>query len=120
VSDFQQEFPDFPAADMPAIPAGFVDTSWHNDVCPSFTSDSAGLIIWIDYLDPANREFGAKYHRFDIMQQDCGVERGGESLMTDDWAEVERFVAAQIEAKQARCQHRDDGRGRCIDCGAFL
>jgi hypothetical protein len=25
-----------------------------------------------------------------------------------------------LTREQATCQHRDDGRGRCIDCGKFL
>jgi hypothetical protein len=33
---YQTEFPHFPAADMPAIPEGFADTSWHNIASPSF------------------------------------------------------------------------------------
>ena len=60
MTTFQTEFPDYPAADMPALPAlgNFVDTSWHNDICPSITSDELGLQIWIDYPDPAQREHG--------------------------------------------------------------
>lgn len=94
---FQTEFPDFPAADMPAIPAGFEDTSWHNDSCPSLTSDEIGLTIWIDYLDPALREYqdnqgAAQYPRFSVHCQNHGVESSGPSIMTDDWAEVLAFI----------------------------
>ena len=54
---YQIEFPDFDAAGEAdaLIAAGFKDTSWHNDTCPSFTRD--GLWIFVDYVDPARREF---------------------------------------------------------------
>lgn len=55
---YQSEFPDFDPATMPAIPAGFEDESWHNDVCPNFHAAAEGLTVWIDYADPALSEFG--------------------------------------------------------------
>ena len=44
---FQTEFPDYPVADMPAMPAhgDFVDTSRLNDGCPSIASDVLGITI---------------------------------------------------------------------------
>lgn len=35
---YQVEFPDFPAADMPAVPEGWTDESWGNEGCPSFAT----------------------------------------------------------------------------------
>jgi hypothetical protein len=51
------EFPDFDAAtDAQAlIAAGFTDTSWRNDACPSFTRE--GMCVFVDYLDASRREF---------------------------------------------------------------
>lgn len=96
---YQTEFPDFPAADMPALPdgCGFVDTSWHNDACPSFTSDEIGLTIWVDFLDPALCEYqdaqgNRQYPRFAVHCQDHGVETSGPAIQTDDWAEVLAFI----------------------------
>lgn len=45
-TNFQTEFPDYPVADMPAMPThgDFIDTSWHNDACPRLASTS-GLIL---------------------------------------------------------------------------
>lgn len=91
---YQAEFPDFPDADLPAILDSFVDTSWHNDICPSFTSDALGLTIFTDYADAAKREF-PDTKRFTVQTQDHGVETSGPSLDTDDWAEVLAFVAAR-------------------------
>lgn len=96
---YQTEFPDFPPADMPALPdgLGFVDTSWHNDACPSFTSDEVGLTIWVDFLDPAKSEFqdnqgNRKYPRFSAHCQREGIETSGPWVATNDWAEVLVFV----------------------------
>jgi len=98
---WQTEFPDFPAADLPAIPPGFEDTSWHNDTCPSFTSDEAGLTIWVDYLAPASREYEGAYPRFGVTAQDHGVETSGPSLMTDSWEEVLAFIDARSREKES-------------------
>jgi hypothetical protein len=117
---YQTEFPDFAEADMPAIPAGFFDTSWHNDTCPSFTSDQLGLTITVDYADPSKREYEGKYARFSVSPQDHGVECSGDSLTTDDWSEITAFVSDAIETQQSSCQHRDTGRGICCDCGKVL
>lgn len=88
---FQTEFPDFPAADMPAIPAGFEDCSWHNDACPSFVSDQLGLSLFIDYASPLSRELPYS-KRFTVMPQIGGVETNGPSLDTDDWNAVLYFI----------------------------
>ena len=54
---FEIEFPDFDARSEAEalIGAGFADTSWHNDACPSFTRE--GLWVFVDYVDPSRREF---------------------------------------------------------------
>ena len=80
---YQTEFSDYPVADMPAIPADFVDNSWHNDVCPSFVSNDLWMTIWVDYLDPAMRET-AYEHRFRLT-------RGDDAdlvIETNDWQTI--------------------------------
>jgi hypothetical protein len=86
---FQTEFPDYPVADMPALPehGDFVDTSWHNDACPSITSDALGLHIWIDFADKSVREF-EDGPRFIVARRDDGIVIGRTVLETDDWDEV--------------------------------
>ena len=86
---YQKEFPEFPVADMPAMPAHgeFVDTSWHNDACPSIASDALGLHVWIDFADKSVREF-EDGTRFIVARQDDGIVIGGAILETDDWDEV--------------------------------
>ena len=106
---YREEFPDFVPEDMPAIPAGFEDTSWHNDVCPSFTSDACGLTIWVDYPKSQDREFEESV-RFSVAPQKDGIEVSGESLATDDWDEVLRFVVAHL-ARAAGYESTNTGGG---------
>lgn len=57
---WQRQFPGYRLGDMPAIPAGWIDTSWHNDAAPSFQVATGPMgepvQIWIDHPDPAQRE----------------------------------------------------------------
>lgn len=56
---YLKEFPDFDF-DIPHI-EGFTDTSWHNNVSPSFArklNDTHSITLWVDYLDPDRRECG--------------------------------------------------------------
>lgn len=82
---FQTEFPNFRVADMPAIPAGFEDRSWRNDACPTFINESAGLMLWIDFANPDDREH-EDVKRFGLCEYNDGI--GDEIVMTDDWSEV--------------------------------
>jgi hypothetical protein len=88
---FRTEFPDFPEADFPvAIPAGFEDSGWHNDVSPSLFAEALNLRIWIDYRDPAQREIGAG-KRFIVAGE-------AETLFqSDEWSEVLSFLASLQE-----------------------
>lgn len=89
---FLIEFPDYPAAEMPAIPDGWKDISWHNDACPSF--DAYGYHVFVDYADPAKREFPDTM-RFVVMDED---EESGEQVCrveSDDWAHVVAFITSE-------------------------
>jgi hypothetical protein len=58
---YLKEFPDFDF-DPPYV-EGFEDTSWHNNVSPSFArkvTDTHSITLWVDYLDPERRETGGK------------------------------------------------------------
>jgi hypothetical protein len=58
MKDWRIEFPDFPVEDMPTLPEGWADASWHNDACPSFVNERLKAAIFIDYRDPAMRGLG--------------------------------------------------------------
>ena len=87
-------FPDFGPMDV-AIPAGFDDTSWKNDACPSFIG--FGLKIWVDYADAAKREM-ENLTRFAVVKVDeegCDIEY---VLQSDDWNEVLACIKTHTEA----------------------
>jgi hypothetical protein len=90
MADFRTEFPDFPAADMPAMPEGFEDSSWGNDACPSISSEKLGLLVYVDYVDTSKREEGCEF-RFAVfpLDEDGSIDHDRGLLQTtDDWAEV--------------------------------
>lgn len=86
MADYRKEFPDFPEADMPAIPEGFADSSWHNDSSPSFTSEALGLRIWIDFADPEQRDI-REGCRFGLEPSD-NLDEITDPIATDDWAVI--------------------------------
>ena len=49
---YKTEFPDYD--DTLSFPEGWVDDSWHNDVCPKFIKGN--VLIWCDYKDFDRRE----------------------------------------------------------------
>ena len=64
------EFPDYD--DNITIPNGWVDNSWHNDICPHLekpVNPVKSVAIWCDYKEYARRELGSM-HRFTVAVQD--------------------------------------------------
>jgi hypothetical protein len=62
---------------------GFEDTSWGNDMMPSFTCDV--FVVWVDHAHPEEREF-PEMKRFAIHDE------GETVLETDAWADVLAFI----------------------------
>ena len=106
VPQWQREFPDYPADGMPALPASWSDTSWHNDSAPSFLI-SDRLLIWIDYPDAALSEFAdarrdGTCKRFVLSRMVDGqhVDTGDDALgQSDSWHEILQMVA-KLESTQ--------------------
>lgn len=101
-----REFPDYPIASLPPIPAHWVDRSWHNEPCPTFQIGEAdGQIVFIDFPDPAVREF-PEMKRFTVHNLDQNGQLGTDSmgLETDDWAEV----LAEVESNERLGRLRSD------------
>lgn len=85
------EFPDYPAADVPACltAAGWADYSWHNDTCPYFVHEASGVGVWCGYADPELREEG----RFTVSAMEWGADgRGGHCWSHDLYGESDLFV----------------------------
>lgn len=62
---YKKHFPHMARVDLPVF-EGFTDTSWKNDMMPSFTRHigcDRKLVIWADHPEPAEREFpdGTQY-----------------------------------------------------------
>lgn len=81
---FAAAFPTFPADAMPALPAGFSDASYRNDVCPRYTSNDDRVSIWIDFPNPDDREY-CLMHQYRVTLADLDDDI---VLETDDWAEA--------------------------------
>jgi hypothetical protein len=103
MANYRTEFPDFPADDMPAIPQGFEDNSWHNDSCPNFTSEALGLRIWIDFADPEQREIrmGCRF----MLEPSDNLDTITDLICTDDWAAILAAVEEE-RAEVAGCLER--------------
>ncbi len=123
---FQSEFPDYPAADMPTLPPGFEDTSWHNNSAPSIENREQRVSIWMDYADESLREFpGGKRFTVNLTEEDGAHLNDEGDLHSDDWNEVlafligERFAdrltdsfseaeMAEVRARNARPSYQGD------------
>lgn len=89
---YRTEFPDFRPEDMPAIPAGWSDQSWHNDACPFFLA-TPSLGVFVNFADPMEREF-SDCPRFLVVPMEDGLHPMDSDtlLQTDDWSEVLAYV----------------------------
>lgn len=87
------EFPDYPMVDLPAMPAGFVDVSWHNDTCPSACNADARLMVFVDYVDAGLREFPENEGRFTLARTDEGGAVMEGLASTDDWQTILDLIA---------------------------
>ncbi len=68
MSNYKTEFPDFDNELI--LPDGWVDTSWHNDVSPSFEKQFGDVTyrIWCDYENTDRREVGGE--QFTVYVED--------------------------------------------------
>ncbi|WP_047308801.1 hypothetical protein [Rhodopseudomonas palustris] len=89
---YRDQFPDFPTSDLPGILPGFADSSWRNDVCPSFTSEALGLVLWVDFADPMRREF-PEWDRYRVTSEENSIV---DLMSSNDFAAVVVFVSEHI------------------------
>jgi hypothetical protein len=85
-------FPDWTYPEGFKLPEGWLDDSWHNDAMPKFVSKCGHYFLWVDYADPANREYGFDYGRFLLIRSEeafdpsCGAEEY--LAASDDWTAI--------------------------------
>lgn len=87
----RREFPAYADEMFPAsIPAGFEDSSWHNDLSPSVSADFGGIRvrIWFETEAPESRGWeGAGRYIVTFENMAAGVDCET-MLETEEWAEV--------------------------------
>lgn len=88
------EFPDYDASTLPPIPEGWIDSSYSGDVCPSWTTPDNSWQIWIDYADPAQREFtdARRYTAKPLDADGCIIDDYVCSEHTDDWDAILKAI----------------------------
>ena len=94
------EFPDYDG-ELPFI-AGYEDTSWHNDACPSIEKDYGNGVrvrVWCDYVDPEKRQ-NPEYKRFAIVAYSPTDEDGSTLLSTNNFHKVIERIS-QYEASMS-------------------
>ena len=100
---YNTEFPLF-ALDV-KLPAGFVDNSYGNDMCPNFIKglDSGFYIqLWIDYSAPELREvwnecrFCVAVKNDDLDFKNGRFTNGENVFISDDYSAVLAFLSAFV------------------------
>lgn len=77
--------------DCPPLPEGWHDTSWHNDVRPSY--EVGQLRVWIDHPVPEERELtGGSRFAVNAVTDAEGSLDGTTLLGTDHWTHVLAFT----------------------------
>lgn len=105
-SNWRESFTDFDVDSMPDIPAGFEDTSWENDQCPSFTDYEHDLVLYVDYADTAKREFPETTERFSVhVLSDIGGMTE-QPFVSDTWSAVVDYIVKQRQCVADRALYR--------------
>lgn len=80
---------------------GFEDTTWHNDICPSFHNDAKGLRLWINELDLSDREGDGP--RFALCKWSVSAQPPVESLEylhdlgeAEEWAVMRQLLETAL------------------------
>jgi hypothetical protein len=77
------------------VPFGFIDTTWHNDECPSVAivdevTGDCSLRVWVDYKDPSARGL-------DGVLQFCVIL--GDDHLVYDGNDIDAAINAALKAK---------------------
>jgi len=93
---YAREFPDF-ELDF-KLPEGFEDSSWHNNVTPSFDKvqpDGTILKLWVDYADRSKSTLpeGEPYFRFSLVRYTADQDWLGQLAFASTPQEALEMVA---------------------------
>jgi hypothetical protein len=97
MQNYLEEFPAFDDV-LPTL-EGFVDSSWHNDACPSISKDlgdESRLTVYVDWKNKEMSDFadlmGDDYKRFAVMLSingDCGET----IFQSNNWDDIVYMVS---------------------------
>ena len=90
---YRTEFPDFPTDAIPAdvFGDGWTDTSYRNDVSPSF--EFGRFVVFVDYPNPTDREY-PESSRFSVYGCEDALEANyGNGCESDTWSDILSFIA---------------------------
>jgi len=109
-NQFPKDFHDIPKEILDRVRDNdLTDSSWGNDVCPSFKTPDEYLTLWVDHAIAERRELHGK--RFAISRED--QDGNGEQLADSD--SVEEILSILDELEEAHEQEEID-REACADC----
>ena len=78
---------------------GFIDSSWHNDISPSFHHEERRLRLWIDYIDEDDQEtedeFRFVLHRYSVTDDQFECTLGG----CAEWEPMHAAIVALLALK---------------------
>lgn len=91
--NYKNQFDNYPIENeaKKLISIGFQDTSWGNDVCPSFENEKLKIRVWVDHSDSELREISG-YHQYAIAKLNNDLEPIETLLETDDFQEIIDFI----------------------------
>lgn len=101
---YRSEFPYFDY-DIPHL-EGFIDMSWHNDICPKFTrklNDTQEIVVWVNFADEDRRECGGL--QFVVQVKDIDNEEDpfdySCELETNSWDSVLNKISSITQGELA-------------------
>ncbi len=76
---------------------GWEDTSWHNDVCPSFLNSGKHLLLWADAENRADREFreNLRFHLYTCDEDGFALEEESALVSTESLTVLLTFLRDQ-------------------------
>jgi len=94
------------------------DWSWHNDTKPCFVDGDTGMVVWVDHLDPKQREFPEDSYVYTLLQAEAGPVGWDHTdcheilLETDDLSAVKQMLYLE-KLGQAALPVTEDDWGSC-------
>jgi len=96
--NYLTEFPSFVLGCAPEQ-AGFeIDTSWHNNTCPSFATVDEQYTLYVDFINPDHRDYDEAL-RFSIYENTAGYPDDNPVLHSNNWNDVLAYMAQRTKGK---------------------